>query len=154
PARLAECLARPVLADRLLGNFYRHDARFAKHPQPFRAWWEAVRTEYPAEATAPEHDDNLPEIVGSSAAPRVSDGDIAPESVDAWSDTPSVPNAPLSTAVWTGAEIIFWGGINSASGGKENYGWSYNPATDSWSTISHINAPVERTQHTAVWTGS
>ena len=50
--------------------------------------------------------------------------------------------------------MIFWGGLNNASGGKENYGWSYNPATDSWSNISHINAPEERAQHTAVWTGS
>ena len=155
PAQLAECLARPALADRLLSNFFTaHDPRFAKLGQPFRAWWEAARDKYPAEVAPPEHDYILPEIVVSSASPDLSEGNVTPESVDAWRDTPSIPNAQLSTAVWTGTEMIFWGGLNNASGGKENYGWSYNPATDTWSTISHVNAPEERAQHTAVWTGT
>jgi N-acetylneuraminic acid mutarotase len=153
PALLAECLARPVLADRLLRSFYRHDARLAKRAQPFRAWWESVRARYSAEVPLPEHDYSLPEIVGAGGALLPRDGEVAP-SVDAWGDSPSIPNAPLSTAVWTGTEMIFWGGSNSASGGKENYGWSYNPSTDTWSAISNTNAPEERAQHTAVWTGT
>ena len=152
-ARLAECLARPVLADRLLSNFYRHDARFAKQAQPFRAWWEAVRAKYPAEAASADQDYILPEIVGSSSSQPLNGEDLA-AGTGTWSDTPSIPNAQLATAVWTGTEMIFWGGLNNASGGKENYGWSYNPATDSWITISHINAPQERAQNTAVWTGT
>jgi N-acetylneuraminic acid mutarotase len=154
PAQLAECLARPLLAERLLSNFYRHDARFAKHPQPFSSWWEAVRGKYQADVSPAEHRYSFPEIVGMTHPLRMSAGKLSPDGVDVWSDTPSIPNAQLSTAVWTGTEMIFWGGLNNSSGGKEDYGWSYNPATDSWSNISHINAPEERTQHTAVWTGS
>ena len=57
------------------------------------------------------------------------------------------------TAVWTGSEMIIWGGCNSGyvyfkSGGR------YNPSTDTWIVTSTVNAPQERAKHTAVWTGS
>ena len=57
------------------------------------------------------------------------------------------------TAVWTGSEMIVWGGVN---GGNFlfNTGGRYNPSTDSWRATSITNAPSARYLHTAVWTGS
>ena len=53
------------------------------------------------------------------------------------------------TAVWTGNEMIVWGGDR----GWSSIGGRYNPSTDSWRATSRINAPTARTDHTAVWTG-
>src|SRR4029079_10580035 len=73
---------------------------------------------------------------------------------DSWTAT-STTNAPdgryYHTAVWTGSEMIVWGGNN---GTDLNTGGRYNPSTDSWVATSTINAPTGRRQHTAVWTGS
>jgi N-acetylneuraminic acid mutarotase len=62
------------------------------------------------------------------------------------------PNARFyHTGVWTGKEMIVWGGINypdyDLSGGR------YNPATDTWKRTSLANAPSLRWMHAAVWTG-
>ncbi len=57
----------------------------------------------------------------------------------------------LHTAVWTGTEMIVWGGENPS---LSNDGGRYNPSTNSWSPISTNGAPSERIQHTAVWTGT
>jgi hypothetical protein len=51
--------------------------------------------------------------------------------------------------VWTGSEMIVWGGLS----GPLNTGGRYNPSTDSWTATSPSNAPQERVSHTAVWTG-
>ena len=53
------------------------------------------------------------------------------------------------TAIWTGSEMIVWGGSSVIStGGK------YDPAADTWTSTSTTNAPDGRELHTAVWTGS
>ena len=101
----------------------------------------------------PEHGYSLPEIVGLSPPPHISDGNFTPEGVDVWSDTPSIPDAQLSTAVWTGTEMIVWGGLNNGSGGKRTTAGA-TTRRPTPGAISHINAPEERAQHTAVWTGS
>jgi len=73
---------------------------------------------------------------------------------DSWTPTSSAPDAREShTAVWTGSEMIIWGG----SQGFEqvlNTGGRYNPSMDSWTATSVTNAPDARADHTAVWTGS
>ena len=56
------------------------------------------------------------------------------------------------TAVWTGSEMIVWGGIDGT--GAVRSGGRYNPGTDIWTATSLTNAPSARTGHTAVWTGS
>lgn len=75
---------------------------------------------------------------------------------DAWTPTTNV-NAPdarlFHSAVWTGSEMIIWGGFAFDSGTLGN-GARYNPATDSWSATAILGAPVARTAHTAVWTGT
>jgi N-acetylneuraminic acid mutarotase len=55
------------------------------------------------------------------------------------------------TAVWTGSEMIIWGGYN---GTYRNDGLRYNPATDSWTATSKTGAPSARRRHSAVWTGT
>jgi len=58
------------------------------------------------------------------------------------------------TAVWTGSQMIIWGGRDAASV-QLNSGGLYNPSTDSWAATSvGANVPTERAQHSAIWTGS
>jgi N-acetylneuraminic acid mutarotase len=75
-------------------------------------------------------------------------------STDTWTAT-STANTPTArdthTAVWTGTEMIIWGGYD---GDDVNTGGKYNPVTDSWTATTLINAPAVRDTHTAVWTGT
>ena len=43
------------------------------------------------------------------------------------------------TAVWTGSEMIVWGGFD---GSALNDGGRYNPAANSWTAVSTTGAPV------------
>jgi len=56
------------------------------------------------------------------------------------------------TAVWTGTEMIVWGGLGLS--GYLNSGERYDPATDTRTEISTIGAPSPRDGHGAVWTGT
>src|SRR5206468_5135180 len=73
-----------------------------------------------------------------------------------WTAT-NVANAPDArtshTAVWTGNEMIVWGGLDE-NFVELNTGGRYNPGTDSWVATSTTDAPNGRNAHTAVWTGS
>jgi hypothetical protein len=94
----------------------------------------------------------------NGVAPLVSGGRYNPAN-DTWTPV-STANAPIgrfgSTAVWTGSELIVWGGSPGAPdyGPPVNSGGRYRPSTDTWETTSLTNAPVGRKGHTAVWTGS
>jgi len=67
----------------------------------------------------------------------------------------STINAPSprtwQSAVWTGTEMLIWGGTTSS--GVVQDGGRYNPATDSWAPLSVIGAPSPRLDQSAVWTG-
>jgi len=72
---------------------------------------------------------------------------------DTWvaTDTSNAPHARyFHTAVWTGSEMIVWGG--DAVGGLRFDGGRYDPVTDSWTPADASNAPSARFFHTAVWT--
>ncbi len=59
------------------------------------------------------------------------------------------------TAVWTGSEMIVWGGLaGHVLYNETNNGGRYDPRTNTWKSMSSINAPTARTHHTAIWTGS
>ena len=70
---------------------------------------------------------------------------------DNWSTLP-IAAAPAArsghTAVWTGNEMIVWGG---SGGGRD--GARYNPVANSWTSVTTANAPSARRNHTAIWTG-
>jgi hypothetical protein len=67
------------------------------------------------------------------------------------STTGAPTSRDLHTAVWTGNEMIIWGGLFNV---YINTGGRYDPATDTWSPTSTLNAPSARGTHSAVWTGS
>jgi N-acetylneuraminic acid mutarotase len=92
---------------------------------------------------------------GESCCPltRFNTGGLYDPVMDTWTalNTSGAPSArPLHTAVWTGSEMIVWGGGEDT--GEENTGGRYSPADDSWVATSVFGAP--RTGHTAVWTGT
>jgi hypothetical protein len=139
PFIIAECLARPALSGGLVTDLSAHDQA------PLTSW----------RAVAENH---MPRLIAAASAnytlPNISEGAGCID--DTWTDT-SITNAPsgryLHTAVWTGSEMIVWGGDNTGGDGR-NTGGRYNPSTDSWTATSTTNAPSARFQHTAVWTGS
>ena len=94
-------------------------------------------------------------IWGGSGPTIINTGGRYNPSTDSWAAT-STTNAPsardLHTAVWTGTEMIVWGGYDGIS--RVNTGGRYNPGTDSWTATSTTNAPTGRERHTAVWSGS
>jgi hypothetical protein len=83
-------------------------------------------------------------------------GHYVPSS-DSWTST-SLVSAPSArykhTAVWTGNEMIIWGGYGSSPYYKQD-GGRYNPSIDTWrETSTGIDCPLGREEHTAIWTGS
>jgi hypothetical protein len=79
-------------------------------------------------------------------------------STDNWTAT-STTNAPdareYHTAVWSGSEMIVWGGyFFDGIDHFLNTGGRYNPTTGDWVPTSTTNAPTARWRHTAAWTGS
>jgi N-acetylneuraminic acid mutarotase len=145
PFVIAECLARPVLSERLESNFNVHDQRFQ----------DELRQRPEADVQA---ENQMPKLMaaasGSYVLPTILDG---PNGCidDSWTAT-STANAPAGrgshTAVWTGSEMIVWGGRFGFD--YLNTGGRYDPATDSWTPTSTTSAPSGRELHTAVWTGS
>ena len=117
--------------------------------RPFDAWWAE-------EGTAGIESDGgldlypvLPPVGGFHpvSAP------IAALATDTWTATSTGANVPTArfvhTAVWTGTEMIVWGGSYLNTGGR------YDPATDSWTPTSTASGvPSGRESHTAVWTGT
>ena len=77
-------------------------------------------------------------------------------STDSWTAT-RTSGAPVArefhTAVWTGSEMIVWGGYANVTG-ITNTGGRYNPSTDSWTATRTSNSPAGRSLHTAVWSGN
>jgi N-acetylneuraminic acid mutarotase len=122
-------------------------ATIAWMKQPFNSWRAKAETQIPATmAVTTGIEYSLPVISDASTT----------GTNDTWTATSTI-NAPSAraghTAVWTGNEMIVWGGVDF-DGIHLNTGGRYNPTTDSWTATSTTNAPSARTGHTAVWTGS
>ncbi len=79
---------------------------------------------------------------------------VLPGGVDAWAAT-TTTGAPDSrayhTAVWTGSEMVVWGGVFAIPLGS---GGRYDPVADAWTATTATGAPSARYMHTAVWSGS
>src|SRR5882724_11544231 len=118
--------------------------------ESLRSWLAKAETQVPVTMAAVTANYALPVISGKS------DNSISPVGCadDTWTAT-STTSAPASrdnhTAVWTGSEMIVWGGFG---GSYLNTGGRYNPGTDSWTATSTTSAPTARELHTAAWTGS
>ena len=78
-----------------------------------------------------------------------------------WQALPA-ERAPLAArgveAVWTGAEMMVWGGSHLSGDSPLNVGLStgacYNPASDSWRPTEIRGAPAGRMYCSTAWTGS
>jgi uncharacterized repeat protein (TIGR01451 family)/fimbrial isopeptide formation D2 family protein len=150
PFVVAECLARPALAERLSeklqlvddseGELTGEGGRRKNEDKALR------RSSFIPDPSSLIHDANytLPAILLEAGSGCT---------LDAWTATSmtNVPDARYGqTAVWTGSEMIVWGADN----GYYNTGGKYNPSTDSWAATTTTNAPSPRGYHSAVWTGS
>jgi N-acetylneuraminic acid mutarotase len=62
-----------------------------------------------------------------------------------------VPARGLATAVWTGHEVLLWGGV-TASGADVGKGAAYNPATDTWRALPASPLRAKASAASA-WTG-
>ena len=116
--------------------------------RPFDAWFEVASRDLSSDIPATEEAYTLRSL---AAAETLTDP-ISPES---WKALWYVPEPRYyHTAVWTGTEMIVWGG-GTGSSGNLNTGGRYNPSTDSWvATSTGTNCPSARQRHTAVWTGT
>ncbi len=79
-------------------------------------------------------------------------------SANSWSAMSAV-GAPSARwghcAVWTGTEMIVWGGRQvGAPWTFLNDGARYNPSTDTWTAMTGVGAPTARDEFSAIWTGS
>jgi Viral BACON domain/Kelch motif len=151
PFVIAECLARPLLLDRMRGT--------------------SVSS---SQITLPAVNDKLKEsnsvdlnsyaltTVAFASAPREFEYKLADVATaqssncadNTWNGT-NLNGAPSQRyghcAVWTGSEMIVWGGYNN--GRYFNDGGRYDPATDTWFPTTTVGAPSARRYHAAVWTG-
>ena len=79
-------------------------------------------------------------------------------STDTWTATSTGPNAPSTrgshTAVWSGTEMIVWGGYDHGVFADVNSGGRYSPSSDTWTATGTAGAPTPRERHTAIWTGT
>jgi hypothetical protein len=100
------------------------------------------------------------DIITSSAI--VNTGGRYDPATDRWTPTladVTTPEARFSpSAIWTGTEMIIWGGLTKRSSNLYAYlntGGRYDPAVDTWVPTPVIGAhkPYPRNSHSAVWTG-
>src|SRR3954452_940607 len=74
-----------------------------------------------------------------------------------WTELPNPPQGAGGTAsVWTGTELISWGGyVSDTTTEKYTYlatGSAFDPSSDTWTPIPA--APEARSDATAIWTGN
>ena len=135
PFVIAECLARPTLVER-------HFAIAESRTPSLKDSRAKVQTDRRYVSNA----NYVLPTISASATGCTS---------DTWTAT-STSNAPdaryLHTAVWTGSEMIVWGGLDENP--LLNTGGRYNPSTDMWTATTLTNAPAARIYHTAVWISS
>jgi N-acetylneuraminic acid mutarotase len=75
---------------------------------------------------------------------------------DSWSPT-TTTGAPEGrfgpSSLWTGTQMLVWGGTKGPYGFYPNTGGRYDPALDQWTPTTLNNVPSPRYKHGAVWTG-
>lgn len=110
----------------------------------FSTWWTANKQSIPTQLPkTKKHPYELP------AFDAKADGIGAQNLHEEWIvDYQGLSPRSGHKAVWTGSEMIVWGGYS------HNDGAIYSPATDSWRPISSAGAPTSRSRFTAIWTGT
>jgi N-acetylneuraminic acid mutarotase/predicted RecA/RadA family phage recombinase len=109
-------------------------------------WWDGAAVQF--------DETEARQVVRAGRSLPLVDG--APTCTGSWEDrglNNLVDPRTGHTAVWTGTQMIIWGGADDEfvyvdTGGR------YDPTADTWAPTSTTNAPARRTDHTAVWTGT
>ena len=110
--------------------------------RPFEQWWDETRGQLTPEPDGPAFEFRLPAVAGSAC----------PD--DTWKPTRQLLDPRYwHTAVWTGSEMIVFGGMSSVNTIYGD-GSRYDPATENWTLLPATGSPGERQAHVAVWTGT
>ena len=94
---------------------------------------------------------------GSSASfsGEMNSGGLFDPVTNGWTGVTNTATAPsarnLQSAVWSGTEMIIFGGNFSSA--PINTGGKYNPSTDTWVATS-TSGPSARFSHSSIWAGS
>jgi hypothetical protein len=153
---IKECLARGVLAERLARSFYANDPS-RRATDRWDDWWDGTKDKLAIDAVTP-----VAKPDGALAFPSrpLAASTLTCATDNTW-DNGSVGSVPDSrsshSAVWTGSQMIIWGGQRGGGGFSAEFldtGSRYDPATDSWSPTGLTGVPEGRHGHTAVWTGT
>jgi N-acetylneuraminic acid mutarotase len=133
PTLIAECLVRPVLANRLLHNWFDQDERLAD--QTFAGWWQAAKNSFTFDLGQP------------AASYQLATINRTPAEDDTWQDMAAIPGVTLGEGVWTGTEMLYLGN-------RVTQPFRYDPATDTWDNMTTVGAPPGVNEFTAVWSGT
>jgi hypothetical protein len=140
PFVIAECLARPVLVGRVF--------QAAHHLRDVSSEVDQLTSSNETDASR---------FTGYTLPVVATTSNVEGVCVDGTWNPVNLASAPIAreshTAVWTGSEMIIWGGVDSNLN-QLNTGGRYNPITDTWTATNTTNAPAARNSHSAVWTGT
>src|SRR5207237_5758544 len=101
----------------------------------------------PLESWRVRAENQMPKVMAVATAnyrlPAIS-GEVNGCTDDTWATTSKSPSGRYNhTAVWTGTEMIVWGGYDGFVG-FVNAGGRYNTGNDTWTTSSTTNHPGRR----------
>jgi len=83
----------------------------------------------------------------------VNTGGLYDPSTDTWTATSTTAEGRIyNEAVWTGTEMIVWGGLDSATSTLKT-GERYNPNANTWTPLANNYSPTGRYSYTTVWDG-
>jgi hypothetical protein len=96
---------------------------------------------------------------GQADSGEIDTGGRYTPATNAWTPTdtadPDLPEPRVwHSAVWTGTEMIVWGGSTADFGTYYRSGGRYNPSSDTWTPTNLTGAPEARYDQQSVWTGS
>jgi N-acetylneuraminic acid mutarotase len=131
-------------------------ATFAVTKRGWQEWWSEVEGDLDgasiepiaSEAVTMDEPDHEP---GGACHPEETGSCLPDDTWDNGSLDTMVTARTSHTVVWTGREMIVWGGVGFYQ--ELNTGLRYDPATDTWASTSTAGAPAARYGHTAIWTG-
>ncbi len=137
PSSIVECVVRPTLVNQLIWENRNEITKEILTYHEFPASQFMIDTEFDLPLLTQKTTSNSSDLkqVNNSKF-----GGVTPE------------HRQSHTTIWTGNEMIIWGGRND-NAQYLNSGGRYNSTTDSWSSISTLDVPSARTGHTAIWTG-
>ena len=97
-------------------------------------------------------------VWGGTGTTDFATGGVYDPAANSWAATAPVgaPTARFGhAAVWTGSQMLVWGGETSAGGfDSVPTGARYYPGTNTWSPISLVNVPSARHDHVGAWLGT